>query len=157
MEISSDITLKGTDWNTAITKLSAIFATRTHYSLFMLCLSEENKSVPRNLLQNNDAGQLDTFFQAAILSTETESFSEDERLELAFGEARGEKKNTDFNKIAFLVSFANYGVHKLVELIGHTDIESMENIKNFLLASADGRNLEIDSLPIEELDDIEDL
>jgi len=173
LEISSDITLKGTDWNTAITKLSAIFATRTHYSLFMLCLSigimydkridtpeengEENKSVPRNVLQNNDAGQLDTFFQAAILSTETESFSEDERLELAFGEARGEKKNTDFNKIAFLVSFANYGVHKLVELIGHTDIESMENIKNFLLASADGRNLEIDSLPIEELDDIEDL
>ena len=76
---------------------------------------------------------------------------------MAFGEARGEKKNTDFNKIAFLVSFANYGVHKLVELIGHTDIESMENIKNFLLASADGRNLEIDSLPIEELDDIEDL
>ena len=39
MEITSDIQLKGTAWNKAITGLSDIFKTRTHYSLFMLSLA----------------------------------------------------------------------------------------------------------------------
>ena len=66
MEITSDIQLKGTAWNKAITGLSDIFKTRTHYSLFMLSLAigimydkrietpeengEEPKSVPVMLL-----------------------------------------------------------------------------------------------------------
>ena len=36
MEITNDIQLKGTAWNKAISDLGDIFATRTHYSLFML-------------------------------------------------------------------------------------------------------------------------
>ena len=75
MEITSDIQLKGTAWNKAITGLSDIFKTRTHYSLFMLSLAigimydkrietpeengEEPKSVPRNVINNNDNGKLD--------------------------------------------------------------------------------------------------
>lgn len=39
MEITNDIQLKGTAWNKAISDLGDIFATRTHYSLFMLSLS----------------------------------------------------------------------------------------------------------------------
>lgn len=39
MEITNDIQLKGTAWNRAIHELGDIFATRTHYSLFMLSLS----------------------------------------------------------------------------------------------------------------------
>jgi len=109
VEITSDIHLKGTAWKNAIDKLSDIFTTRTHYSLFMLCLAigimydkrvaepEENgedvKSVPRNVINNNDNGKMDFYFQAAILSTLTETINEDERLELAFGEKTG------FNKI----------------------------------------------------------
>lgn len=161
MVIKSDINLKGTAWSEAIEKLSSIFATRTHYSLFMLCLAigimydkrseepedngEEVKSVPRNIVNNNDNGKLDFYFQAAILSTLTEQFSEDERLELAFGE------NAEFNKIGFLTSYANFGATKLISLIGSTEIETMDNIKNFFVSTIEGRNFEIDPLPVEDL------
>ena len=102
---------------------------------------EEIRSVPRNVIRNNDNGKLDFIFQAAILSTTTEQFSEEERLDLAFGE------KTDFKKIEFLTQFANFGVTKLIEYIGDTPIESMENIKNFFALTVEGRNLEIDALP----------
>lgn len=162
MEIKSDIPLKGTAWNTAISNLSEIFTTRTNYSLFMLCLSigvmydkrienpeengEETRSVPRNVISNNDNGKLDFCFQAAILSTLTETITEEQRLELAFGE------KSDFNKISFLLSFANFGAEKLASLVGDTPLESMDNIKNFMVSTVEGRNLEIDALPIDELD-----
>ena len=103
--------------------------------------NEEPKSVPRNVLRNNDNGKLDFIFQAAILSTTTEHLTEEERLEWAFGE------KTDFKKVDFLTQFANFGITKLVELIGDTPIESMENIKNFLVSTVEGRNLDIDTLP----------
>ena len=110
MEITTDISLKGTAWNTAIENLSDIFKTRPNYMIYMLSLSigimydkreeklpieegEEIRSVPRNVIRNNDNGKLDFMFQAAILSTTTEQFSEEDRLELAFGE------KTDFKKI----------------------------------------------------------
>ena len=141
MEITTDVYLRGTAWNRAIDELSSIFKTRTHYMLYILSLTigimydqriekpveenEEVKSVPRNVIRNNDNGKLDFMFQAAILSTTTENFSEEERLDLAFGE------KTEFKRIDFLTQFANFGVTKLVELIGDTPLESMENIKNF--------------------------
>ena len=161
MELTTDVSLKGTACTTAIDNLSSIFKTRTHYSLYMLALcigvmydrriekpeenGEELKSVPRNVLQNNDNGKLDFIFQAAILSTTTEQFSEEDRLELAFGE------RSDFKKIDFLTQFANYGVTKLVEQLGDTPVETMENIKNFLVATVEGRNWDIDALPDELL------
>ncbi len=157
MEITTDVMLRGADWSKAIEKLSQIFKTRTHYSLYMLAMSigimydkriekpEENgedpKSVPRNVFQNNDNGKLDFMFQAAILSTATEEFTEDVRLDLAFGE------KSDFNRMGFLTQFANFGITKLNECIGDSDIETMENIKNFLFSIVEGRNLEIDALP----------
>ena len=162
MEITTDIGLRGTAWNTAIEKLSSIFKTRTNYMIYMLSLSigimydkredklpledgEEVRSVPRNVIRNNDQGKLDFMFQAAILSTTTEELSEEDRLDLAFGDKSDEKAG--FKRIDFLTQFANFGVTKLVEQIEETTIESMENIKNFLVATVEGRNLEIDSLP----------
>ena len=164
MEITTDVLLRGTAWNHTIDQLSSIFKTRPHYMIYMLAMSvgimydkrvasldekedEPVKSVPRNVLMNNDNGKLDYFFQAAILSTTTEQLSEEERLELAFGE----KDKNDFNKIGFLTQFANFGVTKLEEQIGSTPLESMDNLKNFLIASAEGRNLDIDALPDELL------
>ena len=35
----------------------------------------------------------------------------------------------------------------MAELIGESVLESMENIKNFLFSTVEGRNLDIDSLP----------
>lgn len=157
MELTTDVYLRGTAWNKVIENLSPIFKTRTHYMLYILAMSigimydqriekptednEEVKSVPRNVLRNNDNGKLDFMFQAAILSTTTEQFTEEERLDLAFGE------KTEFKKIEFLTQFANFGVTKLLDLIGSTHIESMENIKNFLVSTIEGRNLDIDALP----------
>ena len=154
MEITTDIALRSTAWDQAIDALSPLFKPRSQYSIYMLSLSigimydrrivsEEDyrHSVPRNVLQNNDNGKLDFMFQAAILSTTTESFTEDERLELAFGE------KTDFKKIDFLTQFANFGVTKLVEHIGSSNVESMENIKNFLATTVEGNNFDIDALP----------
>ncbi len=157
MELTTDVSLRGTAWNRAIDTLSPIFKTRTNYSLYMLALTigvmydrrvekpEENgediRNVPRNVLQNNDNGKLDFIFQAAILSTTTEQFSEEERLDLAFGE------KTEFKKLEFLTQFANFGVVKLVELIGDSTVETMDNIKNFLVQTVEGRNLDIDALP----------
>lgn len=157
MEITTDVLLRGTEWDRAISSLGEIFKTRTNYSIYMLCVAigimydkriekpeennEEPRTVPRNVLQNNDNGKLDFIFQAAILSTKTEDFSEEERLNLAFGE------KSDFNRMAFITQFANFGVTKLKELIGASTIESMENIKNFFSSTVEGRNFDIDTLP----------
>lgn len=157
MELTTDVTLRGTAWSRAIDAFSPFFPARAHYMIYMLAMTigimydqriekpdetdEDPKTVPRNVLRNQDNGKLDFIFQAAILSTTTETFSEDERLELAFGE-----KNS-FNKLAFLTQFANYGVTKLIPLIGETTLETMENFKNFLVSSVEGRNLEIDEIP----------
>jgi len=161
VEITSDIQLKGTAWNMVIEKLSDIFTTRTHYSIFMLCLAigimydrriekpeengEEVKSVPRNVINNNDNGKLDFYFQAAILTTVTETLTEEQRLEFAFGE------KIRYSKITFLTQFANYGATKLVDTIGSSNLETMENIKNFMVSTVEGRNFEIDPLPIDDL------
>lgn len=157
MEITTDVLLKGTEWSRGIEKFAPIFKNRTHFSIYMLALSigimydqriekplengEESKSVPRNVLRNNDNGNLDFMFQAAILSTTTETLTEDERLQLAFGE------NAEFNRMGFLTQFANFGITKLNEQIGDSTIETMENLKNFLFSTVEGRNLDIDALP----------
>lgn len=162
MEITSDILLRGTAWNKAIDSLSEIFATRTNYSIFILCTSigimydkriekpEENgedpKSVPRNVIQNNDNGKFDFMFQAAVLSTKTIDLSEEQRLSIAFGDEKIEP-----SKPGFLLEFANYGVTELVKLIGDRPIESMDNIREFLVSTIEGRNFDIDALPDEIL------
>lgn len=46
-----------------------------------------------------------------------------------------------------MTQFANLGVTKLVEHIGSTLLESMDNIKNFLAATVEGNNFDIDALP----------
>lgn len=161
MEIRSDIRLKGIAWDTAINKLSNIFSARTNYTIFMLSLaigimydkrvvkleegSEDEHSVPRNVINNNDNGKLDFYFQTVILTTTTECMSEENRLELAFGDG------IEFEKVTFLLQFANFGVTKLIELIGDTDLESMDKIKNFLVASVEGRNFDIDELNLEDI------
>lgn len=161
MELTRDISLRGTDWSRVIEAYKGIFKTRTRYELFMLALSigvmydqriaepeehdEEPGNVPRNVLQNNDNGKLDYIFQAAILTTKTENLTEDERLALAFGEKE------DFDKRDFLLEFANFGATKLAEQIGTTELETMDNIKSFAVATVEGKNLEIDGLSDEIL------
>ncbi len=166
MDIRSDVPLRGVAWDTAINNYTGIFEPRTQYMLFMLALavgimydkriavpegSDEynSRSVPRNVIVSNDHGKLDFYFQAAILSTSTEDFSEEQRLQLAFGD------DTEYKKIDLMVEFANFGITKLLEEVGGTPVETMENLMNFLTATVEGHNLEIDALTEEDFDILE--
>ena len=84
--------------------------------------------------------------QAAILTSQTIDFDEDKRLQLAFGD-----NDDSFKKMEFLTEFANFGATKLAEKIGTSNLESMENIKNFLVSTLEGRNFDIDALSEEDL------
>ena len=161
MEIKSDIFLVGDVWDETIEKLKPIFNTRTNYMLYILATaigiaydskieslptsSPDPKSVPRMVIHNNDNGRLDYLFQAAILNTETVALSEKERLELAFNE------KSDFNKISFLTQFANFGIGKIFEQIGSSEVETMQNLKEFLSSTVDGTNFDIDDVSDEIL------
>ncbi|MDD5792833.1 MAG: hypothetical protein PUD22_09650 [Erysipelotrichaceae bacterium] len=165
MEVTSDIILRGTAWDSAIKGLSGIFSTRPHYQIYMLSLAigimydkrienpEENgedpKSVPRNVIINNDKGKLDFYFQAAILSTKTEDLDEETRLDLAFGD------KTDFPKLSTLNQFANYGVTVLAGLVGDTELESISKIRDFMSSSIEGNNFDIDDLDLDNFSDID--
>lgn len=160
MELTTDVLLRGQTWARAIDELSPIFKVRTNYNIFILCMSIgimydqridklddddlEPRNVPRNVMQNQDNGRMDFMFQAAILSTKTLDLPEDKRLEIAFGD---KEENETFNKLAFLTSFANFGVTKLSEQIGDSIVESMDNIKMFLTSTVEGNNFDINAIP----------
>lgn len=164
MDFRSDVVLKGTAWDNTIKDLGKIFSTRTNFSVYLLAMSigimydqridkldetdeSEPHNVPRTVLtsQNMD-GRIDFMFQAAILTSQTIDFDEDKRLQLAFGD-----NNDSFKKMEFLTEFANFGATKLAEKAGISNLESMENIKNFLVSTLEGRNFDIDTLSEEDL------
>lgn len=167
MVITTDVHLVGTDWTTVIDELAPYFTKQTNYDLFILASSigimydkridspekkedDEIKYVPRNVLQNRNKEpgcMLDLLFQTAILSSRTIDYEEKERMDLAFGEGK------EFNRLAFLTEFANFGAKKLVELIGSAPAETMNNINVFLVSSFEGRNFEIDELDEDMLGD----
>jgi hypothetical protein len=160
--VISDVFLRGDSWNHVIDAYRDFFAEAPQYEIYMLAISVgimydkrieklegelEPHSIGRNVFNTRlGDGKLEFMFQAAIISTSTVDFDEDTRLRLAFDD-----KNTDFNKLAFLTEFANYGVTILEEQIGTTKIETMENLKNFLNSSIEGRNFDIDALSDDEI------
>jgi len=161
VELSTDILLRGEVWANALDKLNKIFSTRTNYSIYLLSVAigimydkrikkyEDGnvnpRSVPRNIVHNNDNGRLDFMYQAAILTTRTENFTEEQRMQLAFGD--NPEELLGMKKTEFLTQFANFGVTKLAECIGVDDLESMEKIKDFLNYSIEGINFDIDDIP----------
>lgn len=166
MDFRSDVILKGTAWDKTIRKLSSIFSSRPYFNIYLLSMaigimydkriekleeSEDSEAynVPRTvLIKQNMDGRIDFMYQAAILTSQTVDYDEDQRLEMAFGDnVEGVKK------IDFLTEFANFGASKLAEKVGSSDLESMENIKNFLVSTLEGRNFDIDALTDEDLFD----
>lgn len=166
MEIRSDIPLRGIAWEQAINVFADIFQPATQYDVFMLALAigimyDKRIAVPegsdtythtiaRNVINGRDRGKLDFYFQALILSTTTEDMPEERRLELAFG------NDTEYKKVDLLVEFANFGVTKLLEQVGDTTIETMDNLNSFLTATVEGRNFDLDELSDEDLDMLDD-
>lgn len=108
------------------------------------------------------AGEMDYFFNAAILTSNTVSLSEADRLFLAFSEditeeeMEGEDINAikhgiseqalNFDKVGFLVKFANYGVTKINEQLDSNENTIMENIAQFLAQSYKGETPELQKM-----------
>ena len=102
---------------------------------------ESYPSVPRNVFNNNNSDQFQTLYQAAILTSKCVDYDEDKRLELAFDE-----KEPDTSKVIFLTKFANFGITKLLDLVGDDELSTMENLKNFLTSTMEGTNLDIEDI-----------
>lgn len=168
MVIASDLLLRGSAWRNVISACTNIFTQRTNYDVCLLAtavgvlydqriefLPDEDDeasppSVPRNVF-NTNSEPFDELFQTAILTTSSCSFTDKERLNMAFKEG-----NSDFDKKGFLLSFANFGVTKLEELIADESFETAERIKDFLTLTIEGNNLDLDMQEINDLTD-EDL
>lgn len=170
MVITSNLILQGDIWRKTVEAYEKIFTQRTIFEVFTLALSigvlydqriealtnsEEYQppEINRNLFLSY--GEiLDELFQTAILTTKTIELSDKERLNLAFGE-----NDKEFDKRAFLIPFANFGVTKLVEQIAEDPFETAENLKDFLVLTVEGHNVDLDivdevELTEEELDSL---
>ena len=163
---SKDIILRGTAWDKAVNAYSSIFKSRPYYNLFLLAASigivydkridklpeggEQPKTLPRNVIDNQERidHRFDVMAQTAILQSNSLNYSDDDRLKIAFDD-----QDTRINAIDFLEEFANYGITKLVEKIGTTEIETMENLKDFLASTVEGSNFDINSIPDEDIID----
>ena len=163
MVIASDLLLRGTAWRKVIAACTKLFTQRVNYDVCLLATSigvlydqrmdslpdEDNEnsppSVPRNVF-NNNSEPFDELFQTAILTTGTCTLTDQERLNMAFGE--GDK---DFDKKGFLLSFANFGVTKLEELIADEPFETAERFKDFLTLTVEGNNIDLDMQDLQDL------
>ena len=132
---------------------------------------EDKMTIPRTMFNRNET-EMQFFFQSAILTSNSINFSEKDRLYLAFSEDISEEEMEgmdyeiltkdvseealNFDKIAFLKKFANYGVTRLVENLSDNDCETMENLATFLIDSYNGETDELIKMKeVEEL--IEDI
>jgi len=168
MDVSVDIILKGECWKRVVKEYSAFFKEQPYFDIFILCTSigiildkrwsfddktDEKITVPRNVIVNHDKGKLDYFLKTAILTTNTELKEyedEKERVKIAFAD----DETVEFNKIKFLVEFANYGALELEKNIGETELETMINFNKYL---NELRTTEIATLRTDRLDEDVDM
>lgn len=166
MVIASDIILRGSIWKQVADGYSNIFKERTHYDVFLMSVAigvvyDKRKetvddgsgvdiSIPRNVF-NGKSEPFDTLFQSAVLSTTTETFDDDTRLKIAFAP---DERSESINRIQFLTQFANFGVEKLLELKGIDDIDTMEQLLNFIITTSEGSNFEINELKDEDVEEV---
>ncbi len=178
MEIKTDIICWGNTWyqvgrGYGYNETPIFF--KTFWATFKLCIAigilydkqledeenadeEEKMTVPRTMF-NRHSGEMQFFFQSAILSSKCVDLSEKDRLYLAFSEdiseeeMEGEDYETltkgvmeaalNFDKVEFLKKFANYGATKMLESLVDNEVETMENLATFLVDSYKGNNDEL--------------
>lgn len=149
MELTTDAILRGPIWAEMLDKLTGIIF-KTYWDVYALSISigmmydsqinsedmvpadyeNDPRSVPRTVLGHSQNKALIEFmFQSALVTTKHLNMDEDERLELAFDN----NKKPDFNPVAFLTKFANFGITKIREVISDTDdVETLEALMTFL-------------------------
>ena len=149
MELKTDAILKGPIWAETLERLvGPVF--KTYWDVYALSISigmmydcqiesddmvpegydADPKSVPRTVLgHSQNKALLEFMLQAAMITTKHLDLEEGERLEIAFNE----DKKLDFNPIAFLTKYANYGISMIKDIIDDTtDVEMLEAIMTFL-------------------------
>lgn len=149
MELTTDAILKGPIWAETLDKLTGTVF-KTYWDVYALSISigmmydsqinsddmvpagyeEDPRSVPRTVLGHSQNKALIEFmFQSALVTTKHLDLDEDARLELAFDNT----KKPEFNPIAFLTKYANFGITKIREVIADTDdVEMLEALMTFL-------------------------
>ena len=136
MEITTDVTLKGSNWRKALDLFAPFFpqSLQPNYSIFAISIS------------------------IGIMY--------DKQLDIAGEETPEEKDNRPSvprtvlhphnTELDFLSKYANFGVEKLLEHGSDEPIEAMQKIKSFLASMVEGYNYEIDSISEDDLSE-EDL
>lgn len=130
---------------------------------------EDKVTIPRTMF-NRNAKEMEFYFQSAILTSNSIHLSEKDRLYLAFSDSFSVEELSDsekelllkgvsdealnFDKLAFLRKFANYGAQKLHENLTNNDSETMENLMDFLIASYNGETDEL--IAMTEVEDLSD-
>lgn len=141
--VITSIVLKGDIWGKVLESYSNFFKEQTYFDIFMLALSigiihdkrmtfSDNESdkeytIPSTVIHNHNKGSLEEALKAAILGTNTEMLTEEQRIVIAFAD----DEETDFPKMKFLKEFANFGAIELSNLIGNSEVETMINNKNY--------------------------
>lgn len=170
LELTTDAYLKGPIWHDTLDKLvGTVF--ETQWDVFALCISigmmydgqietdsmvpagyeVEPHSVGRNVLgKAQNRALLEFMFQTALVTTKHLNLDEDARLELAFND----KSKPDFNPVAFLTKYANYGITKLSDVISGTeDVELLESLMTFLNSTYEsGTDIIDEELEIEDFE-----
>lgn len=188
MEIRSDIILKGNTWYELqqgyVKKDAKIFDTL--WGVFLTCLSigilydkqmddeddaedEDKVTIPRTMF-NRNVKEMEFYFQAAILTSNSVALSEKDRLYLAFADTfsvdelsdsereilvKGVSEDAlDFDRISFLRKFANYGASKMLQCLSNNEGETLENLMKFLTDSYNGETEEL--MAMTEIEDLAD-
>ena len=171
MELTTDASLKGPIWAETLDKLrGTVF--ETYWDVYALSISigmmhdgqiesdsmvpagyeAEPRSVPRNVLGHaQNKALLEFMLQTALVTTKHLDLTEEQRLELAFGK----EKKLEFNPVAFLTKFANFGVIKIHEVISDADdVELLEQLMTFLNTTYEaGVGVMDDDVDIEDVDE----
>jgi len=171
MELKTDAILRGPVWDETIDKLKGVVF-ETIWDIYALSISigmmydcqiesddmvpegydAEPRSVPRTVLgHTQNKALLEFMLQAALVTTKHLDLDENTRLELAFND----EKKLDFNPIAFLTKYANYGICMIKDVIDGTEgVELLESITTFLNSTYESGVGVIEDDDIEiELDD----
>ena len=149
MELTTDAILKGPIWAAMFDKLKGVVF-ETNWDIYALSISigmmydaqiesdamvpdgyeAEPRYVPRNVLgHDKNKALLEFMLQTALVTTKHLDLDEDTRLAYAFDD----QVKVEFNPVAFLTKYANYGITKINEVVSDTnDVETLEALMTFL-------------------------
>lgn len=168
MEFSSDVILKGSNWKKALEGLKIFFPDKSmqpNYSLYIISVAvgimydkqldiagfedktEDNLYVPRTILHNHGS-DLEFLFQTAILTSKLSTLDKKQKMDLAFNA----NSDIEFKKMDFLTKFGNFGVGIILEQITDNPIETMENFKEFIFRTFEGKNYSVYGVSDDDLD-----